>query len=257
MSADFNGTTSKLEHTTATALDYATMTICAWCLPDDRGENNFGRVLQADETSTAGTSAGNGWILAHDDNVDVMRFQYSWTTTAGTWEWPITDTAWNAVAMSYNRAATTNDPVARVNFASVTVTETVTPVGTNAIAPNTGYCIGNRTGQDRTWNGALEHIQVFNVILAAAEMDAALRKPGSITRGLVAWWPLFHATYLNQIIAAGPAAGTATDLADRAGAPCAMPWSAWAGWRGAYTAPAAPSGQGLLLSTSRNRLVRV
>lgn len=231
MSIDFNGTSSKLEHTTATGYNTDTMTILAWLWADGIGETN-GYILTCDESTGAGTTSGFNYT--HDTVANSLRLRYAFGTTDGIWTFPATDGQWNAVGMSYDRGSDTNDPVARVNFAPATVSNPTPPVG---VAPSTlsGYCIGNVTNQTRTWNGAIQHLQFFNVILTAEEMDAALRRPGSIQRGLVSWWPMWDANYAIDLVnhSFQP---TATSLVTRDGAPCQPPWAGAFGWPGAFTA---------------------
>ncbi len=218
MAVDFNGTTSKLAHTTASGYNTDTLTICGWVRADGVGEASRGFVVQFPDASADNASP----VFYHHSTASVLRFLYDFTTTDGIWSLSATDGQWNAVAISYDRTSTANDPVARVNFSSASVTRTTGPVGT-PVSPATGYCIGNSTNQVRTWDGALQHLQFFNVVLTAAEMDAALRAPGSVRRGLVSWWPMWHATYDADLVntAFQP---TATDLGTRDGAPLAVPW---------------------------------
>src|SRR5262245_54205167 len=51
-------------------------------------------------------------------------------TTDGRWTCPRSLNVWEHHVVTYNYGATTNDPVVYVNGATVTVTETQTPVGT-------------------------------------------------------------------------------------------------------------------------------
>jgi hypothetical protein len=59
-----------------------------------------------------------------------------------------------------------------------------------------GYCVGNFSNQTHTWDGRIAHVQVFNRILSAAEMDACLRDPGSVKAGLRLWLPMSNAISL-------------------------------------------------------------
>jgi len=206
-----------------------------WAFADGQGEGTFGRILALSETDDATT-------FYHQNAANTLVFYQVWSGTDGQWTFPATDGQWNAVALSYDGSLTTNNPVARVNFAPVTVTQVASDPSGTFTAPATGYCIGNNTGGTRTWDGALQHLQFFNVILTADEMDAALRYPGSIRRGLVSHWPMLHAGYTVDLVntASRP---TATALANRDGAPCRMMWpSKTRGWRGAF-APAPPAFQ--------------
>src|SRR3990167_433681 len=237
MSCDFNGTTSKLEHTTATGYDTATLTVVGWIFPDTTGEGGAGTLFITPEGASEGIGTGF-WVVRYNTTTNTLRVRAGFATTIGTWTFPVTDAAWNAVAISHSVVAAT-PPVVRVNFADVTETQVAAGSGARQ-AVASGYCIGNRSDSTRTWNGAIQHVQFFNVILTAEEMDAALLRPGSIQRGLVSWWPMWDANYTVDLVnhAFQP---TATALNPRAGAPCAPPWAGAFGWRGAFTAAPPPA----------------
>jgi hypothetical protein len=204
----FNGVTSKLQTDTATSLNAAAMTILLWWIAFGQGGGNFGRALQADE-ATGGTSA-NGWGLSHNNSAGSMFFAHVASTTIGNWTFPATDSAWHAIAVTFNRGAIGNKPAARVDFAPVTVTEIQTPAGTFT-APATGYCIGNRSGADRCHNGGMMHVQWHPAILSAADQDKALRYPGSVRTAGAFWWPLLHSSYTEMWTTTGGAWSRGTD----------------------------------------------
>lgn len=232
MAIDFNGTISKLEHTTASGFDSSTLTVCVWVFADNKGEGNIGHVFMNPE--------GTNTFRLNYENIASPDFflNQAFSTTAAEFVWPLSTGVWHALAVSYDRSSDANVPVVRDNFASVSVTTRTAPVGTFT-APATGYCVGNNTTQTRTWNGGIAHVQFFNVILAANEMDMALRRPGSVTRGRVLWLPMYHSGHV-QDWSGSALNGTATSLGTRDGPPCQAPWSDdYFGWRGAFTAAAA------------------
>jgi hypothetical protein len=130
---------------------------------------------------------GSALTFGHHTTADTLN----WKAGVGKWTFPITDGVWLPVSLSYDKS-TTNFPIVRVNFGDVTETQT------NAPSPNpdvvAGYCVGNEKGQSRGWNGKIAHVQVFNRLLSAAEKDACLRTPGSITNGLRLWLPMTNET---------------------------------------------------------------
>lgn len=245
MSIVFNGTSSELEWTAYGGFDVDTITVCAWTYANSAGEGNIGRVICFPEAGTASR-------INHPAAADTLQWVYDFTTTDGVWTFAATDNQWNAIAVSYDRTSTSNDPTVRVNFTSVTPTEATTPSGTAQVA-STGVSIGNRADALATWDGRIQHVQCFNVILNAAEMDMALKRPGSVRRGLFFWAPMFNANYTiewtNQLVAP-----VIVSLATGDSAPCQAPWSGARRMR--YTVSAgAPAGWGHLLGMSRNRLV--
>jgi hypothetical protein len=174
---DFNGTTSKLQNTGADVLNnQKKVTVCVWINPDARRENNLGYVFVLDEDD--GTSA---FYISHGLSDDLLYINKSpgGAGTAGLWQIPIKDGVWNAVCVRLDFSGD-NPPTARVNFRPVAVTQLTGPVGIQD-QPPTGYCVGNRNPADRTWDGRIAHLQVFNDILTDAEADVALNDPGSFT----------------------------------------------------------------------------
>lgn len=253
----FNGTTTKDENTTATGFAPAgsTFTITCWALPTGQGEGNFGRIFQAPELDVAGTT--HGYFLAHMNAANSLLFACAASPTQGSWVFPITDNAWNAVALSWVGTSITNKPTVRVNFTAVDPSQNVVGSGAPLFPSEGGYCIGNRTGADRTWAGRIAWQGYHNVALAAREMDQALRRPGSVRRGLVLLRPLRGAGDTADL-SGGGRNGTQTAMATAAGPPAYPGWapnSAWAPQRTVVTPPAAAAGWGKLLAQRRFRRV--
>jgi hypothetical protein len=205
--------TSKLESTSANVLDGSSdMTICVWVYPEGLGESSEGSVVSLDETGNSGVR------LKKDGSASSLTFTAIFGTTTGFWTFPVTEDDWSAVAVTYNKSSTTNNPAARVNFSTATVTQSgADPTGAVPTI-NTGYCVGNRSNPDQTWEGRIAHVQVFNRILSADEMDACLRTPGSVTNGLRLWLPMTHGTDIDDR-SVNRSHGTATDLATGASGP--------------------------------------
>lgn len=217
---DFDALTSFFENTTADLGITTLVTICAHVFADGVGEGSFGRIIQLPEDTLILT-------FEHNSAAGLLEFRAQWSGTLAHWTFPANDSEHHAVAVSYDAGATGNTPVARVDYLPVTVTLVTAASGTFT-APGTGYCIGNRTARDRTWDGMLGEIQVFNAILTAGQMDQACIKPGSVrlnaagTRVLQLWAPLYNAAYLSDL--SGSAFnGTAGGLTDRAGGPRRSP----------------------------------
>jgi hypothetical protein len=209
-SISFNGPTpgtSKLESTAADVLGSSSdMTICVWVYPEGLGESSDGYVVTFDETGNTGVR------LQKDGSATSLTFTATFGTTAGFWSFPVAEDAWSAVAVTYNKSLATNNPAARVNFSSATVTQSG-PDPTGAVPTiNSGYCIGARSNQNNTWEGRIAHVQVFNRILSADEMDACLRAPGSVTKDLRLWLPMTNGIDIHDRSGYG-SHGTATDLA--------------------------------------------
>lgn len=210
MSILFNGTTSQLTNSTANVLNsLPALTVLCHALATGQGEGSFGRLLVLEEGEGAGSAS---WILGHNNaaNQLIVLKNAGAAGTNGLWNFPATDNAWRALAIFHDFSAD-GPPTARVDYAAVTVTETTPPSGA-VDQPATGYCVGNRSGGDRTWAGNIAHLQVFNRILSDSEADQALRSPGLITTGLRLYLPMSIGTDVNDLSGNG-FNGTATALA--------------------------------------------
>ena len=235
MAVTFDALTSKIEHTTDVGFDVATLTILAWVLAAGVGEattaNSVNRAFQT------GSATGAGFLGHPGDEANKLLFGHAWSLSAtglAQWTVPATDGQWHAIGAAYDRGSAANDPTIRVDFAAPTVTEKITPSGTVG-SPSAGYVIGNNAAQTRTWDGRIAHLQFFDVILTADEMDAGLRRPGSIRRGLLRHWLLLDSTYTADYV--GGSIPTATALATIDGPPCAPLWPGRAGFSGPAPAP--------------------
>lgn len=209
----FNGTsspsggTSKLENTTANVLNSVQqVTVCCWINAEGLGEGNLGILLSLDETD--GTEA---FTIRHQSASNTLQILKSpgGSGNIGIWTIPVTDGAWNGVCVRLDFSGD-NAPTARVNFSAITPNTVSTPSGIQD-QPATGYCVGNRNGGDRTWDGRIAYMQVFNRILSDSEADAGLQAPGSVSSGLRLWLPMTNASDINDRSGNG-FNGTATDL---------------------------------------------
>lgn len=177
MAINFTATNSKLLHTTADVLSGSNVfTLCAWIFARGIGGGAGGRIFQFPEDTTE-------VLLRHASATHLLRFEVDFTSAQGGWTFSAVDSVWHAVALSYDGGSTANDPIARLDFANQTVTEATTPAGT-FVQPLGGFGLGGRTTNDRAWDGLLAHFMVANVIWTAQEMDAALKNPGCVRRGL-------------------------------------------------------------------------
>ncbi len=105
-------------------------------------------------------------------NVAVMEVQFGFSTTNGAWTFSVPAlTTWHSIAVTYDGSSAANNPVVYINGASVTVTRTITPVGTFGTTP-TAYFIGNNatTGGTRNWDGLLQDFAMWDAVLPAAEV---------------------------------------------------------------------------------------
>jgi hypothetical protein len=186
----FDGISSKLQNNSANVLGSSEeLTFCAWVYLRTLGEGNDGILVALDPT------ASGMWIQCASG--PKLAFIANFGITDGSWTFPVTTGRWISVAISYSKAQVEVDPKFRIDFVDVPPVEVSNPDGSS---PNfgTGYCIGNLSGQNFTWDGRIAHVQIFNRILTVDEMDACLQAPGSVTNGLRLWLPMTSADDISD-----------------------------------------------------------
>lgn len=200
MSRSFDGTDDVISCGSGTSIDNIFSgggAIVAWIRPTGWGEGNFGRIAQKDD----GPSNGWGFLVdnsaAFGGNTECINFYHWWSTgpVVAVWETPTSSialNAWQHVAIVYNKGSTSNDPVLYINGVSQTITETTAPAGTAVDDAASDLYIGDRADSLRCFVGQLAHIHAYKgVTLSAGEIRQLMRYPGSIRRGLAAYWPLW------------------------------------------------------------------
>ena len=233
MAIDFDGAASKLENTTYSITTSGILSLVFWSLADGVGEASEGRIITLPE-------GGSSFLRHRNATANTLEFLADFTgggSADGSFRFTANDNVWNKIGLSYNATSTTNVPVVVVNGVTVTVTVVATPVGTSPTFSG-GYCVGNTTGATRTWDGAIQYMQGFNVALTVGEMIQACNRPGAVSRGRTLFLRMQDATDVKDYSGnAGHA--TATTLGTRNSAPSAPLWPGRAGWQGQKAAGAA------------------
>lgn len=200
MATQFNGFSSVTSNA-AYSLNFAQFTICGWVRRT--GGDPYSEVI------TVGAGETSPMIRREGDGSPAdLAFFYNFDGTPGVWFLGgIPESTWFSFAVSYDRTNVANDPVSRINCINIGIFEAQTPVGT-AVAPSAGYQLGG----GNPIAGQIAYLQVFNVILNAREMDGAVMRPGSITRGLKLFRRLQDATDTKDFSGNGGHGTTNTDL---------------------------------------------
>ncbi len=142
-----------------------------WLLSDGRGENNEGRVIGKEK-----------WFFHMITNTTTMRFQHNFTLTADEGQWDVTIVAgiWQHILITYHNNLAVNNPIVYLNGVSVSVTEITTP-GNDLQESDAADSlrIGDNNASDRSWDGKIGDVMLFNAIKSAAEAKSIFE----ITRG--------------------------------------------------------------------------
>jgi hypothetical protein len=193
-SRQFDGVDDYLNCGSPALFDNVTrLSVVAWIKPAGYGENGHGWVFS--KTPAGGLTSGPAFATQGGEAKN-LEFTQGWSKSTGKFAWwqtPVNSIAlnvWQAVAVTYEGNSTANDPRFYVDGVLQTTAETRGPAGSrNSDAANTLY-LGNRGNTDRTFNGKLAHVHFYNRALTATEIAQLKQSPGSITNGLIAYWPL-------------------------------------------------------------------
>lgn len=154
--------------TMASAAPPALFSISAWIRPRSLGEGNAGNVFAIRDTADG--NPNYQVRMAGGSGTERIRMIAGWSGGLGGWDSPngsIPLNAWTHVVITYDAGSASNDAVIYVNGVSVTVTEAVTPSGS---INNTAHAwtVGNNTAGSGTFDGCLDDVCVWNVILSPA-----------------------------------------------------------------------------------------
>ena len=170
--------------------------ISAWIYPISSGENSYGRIISRD---TDGDTAGMGLHLyPTDTRTGLLSYQVTGSTdmyvesAAGS----IKFNQWNHVAVTTTGSATASNTILYINGIASTPSATQNGVSiTDNSAATTR--IGNRPDGERTFDGTISEVAVYDDVLTVAEvMDLAAGDSPLITSldSLTSYWPLNDGT---------------------------------------------------------------
>jgi hypothetical protein len=170
---DGGGSESQDDYVTAgsdTSIDnLEDMTFSAWIYPESTGEGGAGRIFQ----KAASSINGRGLYINTNNS---LGYYHGWSTsTSGfaTWVTPndsISLNTWNHVVVTYNKSSTGNDPSIYINGILQTLNETSAPTGVSGDDSSGTLYFGNRDTLDRTFDGYLDSIKLYNVLLTAEQV---------------------------------------------------------------------------------------
>ncbi|HEX9742389.1 MAG TPA: LamG-like jellyroll fold domain-containing protein [Nitrospiraceae bacterium] len=190
-SREFNGTNSYIDCGNPAVLNnLGSRTIVLWMNADGAGEAGYGRLLQ----KAGGTSGSAGWffrvggggrfVFNHDTSGTSLRRESasdSWSSSSG----------FQAVAATWDGSTPASSVRIYVNGTEVAYGLTQNASGSFDDDSGHHLIIGNSdSGTARTFDGKLAHVQIFKGVLSESQITQAQNSPGSMTDGLVAYWPL-------------------------------------------------------------------
>lgn len=174
-------------------------TVSAWIYPASDGEGDQGRIVEK-------WPSGGGWTFFVRNQsgsfIDVW-FSYNFSTTNGAWyasSFPVN--VWSHVTITYDRGSSTNIPDIYRNGVKLNVTTDTAASGTSLADSGSSMYIGNRSTPDRTFDGLIDDIRIYNYVRTPAQIAWDYNRGGP-----VGWWKM------NE----GYASGTGNTMYDSSG----------------------------------------
>lgn len=197
MSRNFDGVDDIiLCGTSASIHGLGPLTYSVWINPVSTGENSLGRIMtSSSDVGEAGfrhlhlqnsVPVANGikFVVNHN-TLNLIKSGADGSATFGTW--------YN-VAVTWDGGSANANVHIYKNGVELTYNVVDTQDGTGGIVSDVGktFGLGNRQAGDRTFSGLIAYSHVYNRILTVGEINQVMEFPASITKGLVAFWPLWN-----------------------------------------------------------------
>jgi hypothetical protein len=150
--------------------------------PRTDGENNDGRIM--DKTNwyiSVNNEAGSKVKITFFQDFDGTDGQWTSTSTE------IDVNTFTHVAVVYDNSDVTNDPKIYINNQLVALTEDSTPVGTRVTDVGVDLLLGNNAAGDRTFDGILDDVRVFNAAIELWRINQLSKQLLSAVEGSYEW----------------------------------------------------------------------
>ena len=178
----------------------APFSIVAWIYPDDAGQNANGRIIDK-----GGGSGAGGWSfnIRSSGGLEVLKLYVNGGSGGNDLEsddFGYVEGEWQHVAVTYT-------PGGVAQFYRNGATHGSDSGGSDPQEDTNDCIIGDRNTFGREWDGRLAYIQLFSVLLTGDEVKSLSLNPYSVTRGLIAHWPLFGNDSTEPNVFSPPTAG--------------------------------------------------
>jgi RNA polymerase sigma factor (sigma-70 family) len=179
---NFDGDWSVVSMTPIAGSNLTRYTLAAWIMPRTFGMltigspplKNLGRILN--KRSTGSTAGWSLFIGNHGPNETIGNFQFrqTFSITEGSWATPdnhVALNAWQHVALTYDNGSAENSPVFYINGIPATTVAQTDPEGSVSSDAESTLTIGNTPTLDRTFDGAIDDVRIYNRILSHSEIQ--------------------------------------------------------------------------------------
>jgi len=216
---DFDGTDDVVDIGSPAMFDAilpGSVTLSAWIYPRSMGQSDAGKIL--DRNTTSGANANGGWHF-RIGNTNTIEFSYG--CGAGGADNLELRAANNAVSLNaWSHVTVTWDGSANASGAHIYVNGLETPYKTSDSCvggfhddDGVDLLIGNVTAQNRTFDGLLDDVRVYNRVLTEGEIKKLSQPPPDLENGLVGHWKMDDGTGSTTAAdSAGSNDGTLTNM---------------------------------------------
>lgn len=187
-SRDFDGVDDKINCGSNSVLDnLGPMTILAWIDTDSGGEVLLGNIVTKDNADTAGR-----WLFFLASSATAYRFfkDFDGASDLSVITNSFGGTGKRAVSMTWDGSLTATNVHIYVNGVEATYSTQANGAGSAVSDASIALYIGNRDNVDLTFDGRISYVQIWNRVLNINEITQATTFPGSVSNGLVGFWPL-------------------------------------------------------------------
>jgi hypothetical protein len=157
-----------------------TKTISAWIKISGVGDANAPRIIDKHQN-------GTGWHLQYKSDVNQrIEFYQNFSSNDGQWGTPVNTAVngqWLHIVVVYDRTSVTNVPKMYINGILQQITLVQTPVGTASSDSSNVITIGDKTAGDRSFNGLIDEVKVYNYALSENEIKQECNRSSAITLG--------------------------------------------------------------------------
>ena len=158
---DFDGNDDYVSYTST---DVSEVTISTWAYLSSKGESDYPRIIETPAYALIFNQTGG----AANNSVELGVKR----TSVGWWNTPtdsVQSGSWYHISATYDESLESNVPEIYINGIKQAITENSTPSGSISSNAGTGY-IGNRAATDRTWDGVIDDIRVYDYIRTPAQI---------------------------------------------------------------------------------------
>jgi hypothetical protein len=181
-SRNFDGVDDKIDVGSASDIDNLKPgSFAAWIKADTTGEGGVGRLYDKVRKQVQLTGTNRLRYERETSGTHLVVESNNNAISLGTWHF---------VAVTWANSNTASNTKIYVDGTEVNYATQQNATGTDDSDGTHQACIGNTEGQTQTFDGLIAHAHLYNRTLTSTEVGQIKDSPGSVTSGLLGYWPL-------------------------------------------------------------------